>query len=117
MLVLGVLFAIIVLVGAPTAAGKALGLRGGLGKGAMVGLLSFGLMQIVGLVAGYLGPMGDILSLMGGVAAWYQVVRIIHGTDTARTLVFMFWHLFFQFLAASLLAMFFGMASVSWWWA
>jgi hypothetical protein len=116
MIWIGIVLSVGILVGAPTIAGKALGLKGGFGKGAMVGLLSFGLMQIVSMVAQYLGPFGDLLSIMGGLAAWYQVVRVIHGTDTARTLVFMFWQFFFQILSASLLAMFFGAGSVTWWW-
>lgn len=116
MIVIAIILSLVSLVLSPFLAGKALGLKGGLGKGAMVGMISLGLMQIIGLVAQYLGPMGDMLSLMGGVAAWYQVVKVIHGTDTARTVVFMFWHLFFQFLIASVLSMFLGSANVVGWW-
>lgn len=116
MIVIAIILSLASLVLSPFFAGKALGLKGGLGKAAMVGMISLGLMQIIGLVAQYLGPMGDMLSLMGGIAAWYQVVKVIHGTDTARTVVFMFWHLFFQFLIASVLSMFLGSANVVGWW-
>jgi hypothetical protein len=111
-----VVLSLLTLVLAPTLAGKAMGLKGGFGKGAMVGLITLGLMQIVGLAAPFIGPLGEILTLMGGVAAWYQVVKVIHGTDTAKTIVFMFWHVFFQLLSTSLLAMFFGLAKVAWMW-
>lgn len=116
MIVIAIILSLFSLVMSPFLAGKAMGLKGGAGKAAMVGAISLGLMQIIGLVAQYLGPMGDMLSLMGGIAAWYQVVKIIHGTDTARTVVFMFWHLFFQFLIASLLSMFLGAGNVVGWW-
>lgn len=115
-----VIIAIIVslasLIVSPLLAGKALGLKGGFGKAAMVGLISLGLMQIIGLVAQYLGPLGDTIALMGGIAAWFQVVKVIHGTDIARTVVFMFWQLFFQFLIASVLSLFLGAGNVVGWW-
>jgi hypothetical protein len=116
MLIIAIIASLASLVISPLFAGKALGLKGGMGKAAMVGLLSLGLMQIIGLVAQYLGPLGDLLALMGGVAAWFQVVKVIHGTDIARTVVFMFWQLFFQFLIASLLSLFLGMSHVVGWW-
>ena len=116
MIVIAIIASLASLIVSPLLAGKALGLKGGMGKAAMVGLLSLGLMQIIGLVSQYLGPLGDTLALMGGIAAWFQVVRVIHGTDTARTVVFMFWQLFVQFLIASLLALFLGMANVVGWW-
>ena len=68
----------------------------------MVGLISFGLMQIIGLLLGNFGPLGGILSFMLGLAAWYQVVRVIHNTDTAKTVVFMFWQIFFLLFLISL---------------
>jgi len=116
MIVIAIILSIASLVLSPYFAGKALGLKGGLGKAAMVGLISLGLMQIIGLLAQYLGPLGDTLALMGGLAAWYQVVKVIHGTDIARTVVFMFWQLFFQFLIASVLSLFLGTAHVVGWW-
>jgi len=116
MTVIIVILSLVSLVLSPFLAGKALGLKGSFGKAAMVGFISLGLMQIISMIASYLGPMGDTLALMGGLAAWYQVVKVIHGTDTARTVVFMFWQLFFQFLIASLLSLIFGMSAVVGWW-
>lgn len=116
MLIIAILLSLISLVVAPTLAGKAMGLKGGWGKGALVGLVSLGLMQIIGLLGQYLGPLGDTLALMGGIAAWYQVVKVVHGTDTAKTVVFMFWHMFFMMLSSSLLALLIGGNAVSWMW-
>ena len=93
-----------------------MGLKGGAGKAALVGMISLGLMQIIGLIGQFLGPLGDTLALMGGVAAWFQVVKIVHGTDTAKTVVFMFWHVFFQLLIASLLSLVFTAHDVVGWW-
>lgn len=114
MTVIAILLSLFSLVLAPTLAGKAMGLKGGLGKGALVGLVSLGLMQIIGMTGRYLGPLGDLVALMGGIAAWFQVVKVVHGTHTAGTIVFMFWHVFFLVLSSSLLALFLGAASVSW---
>lgn len=115
-MIVAVLLSLISLVLAPTIASKAMGLKGGFGKGALVGLVSLGLMQITGMLAQHLGPLGDLLGLLAGVAAWFQVVKVVHGTDTAKTVVFMFWHIFFLLLMSSLLALFFGAGSVSWMW-
>ena len=101
---------------APTAAQKLMGLKGGVGKGALVGLICLGMLQITGLIAQFLGPLGDLLALMAFVMAWYQVVRVVHGTDAGRTIVFMFLHLFFVMLGASLLAVIIDPGAVSWWW-
>jgi hypothetical protein len=101
---------------APTAAGKLMGLKGGFAKGALVGIVCLGLLQITGLLAGFLGPLGDLLSLMAFIVAWYQIVRVVHGTDAGRTIVFMFLHLFFVLLAASLLALIIEPSAISWWW-
>jgi hypothetical protein len=101
---------------APTIAGKLMGLKGGLAKGALIGLITLGMLQLTGLVAQFLGPLGDLLALMVFVAAWFQVVKIVHGTDPARTLVFMFWHLFFVMLGGSLLAIIINPGAVTWWW-
>jgi hypothetical protein len=114
MTVIAVLLSFAALVVSPTLAGKAMGLKGGLGKGALVGFVSLGLMRVIGLLSPFLGPLGDLLTLMAGIGAWYQVVKVVHGTDAANTIVFMFWHLFFLLLATSLLALLFGAASVSW---
>jgi hypothetical protein len=116
MMIIAIVLSLLSLVLAPTLAGKAMGLKGGFGKGALVGLVSLGLMQIIGLLAQYLGPLGDTLALMGGLAAWYQVVKVVHGTDTAKTIVFMFWHMFFMLLTSSLLALLIGGNAVSWLW-
>ncbi len=104
------------LVLAPTLAGKAMGLKGGVGKGALVAFVSLGLMQVIGMLGRFLGPLGDVVALMGGLAAWFQVVKVVHGTDTASTVVFMFWQVFFLLLTSSLLALFFGAAAVTWYW-
>ncbi|MBM4282113.1 MAG: hypothetical protein FJ137_15590 [Deltaproteobacteria bacterium] len=114
MAVIVILLSLFSLVFAPTLAGKAMGLKGGLGKGALVGLVSLGLMQVIGMLGRYVGPLGDFVALLGGIAAWFQVVKVVHGTDTANTVVFMFWHLFFLVLSSSLLALLFGAASVGW---
>ena len=57
-------------------------------------------MQIIGLLLGNFGPL-EYLYLLG-LAAWYQVVRVIHNTDTAKTVVFMFWQIFFLLFLISL---------------
>lgn len=89
----------------PFLAAKVMRLRGGLAKGALVALVTLGLMQIIGMVATHLGPLGPVVGFLGMIAAWYQVVRVVHGTDTAGTIVFMFWHLFFLLLGLSLVAL------------
>jgi hypothetical protein len=114
MTVIAILLSLFSLVLAPTLASKAMGLKGGLGKGALVGFVSLGLMQLIGMTGRYLGPLGDLVALMGGIAAWFQVIKVVHGTDTASTIVFMFWHVFFLVLSSSLLALLFGAASVGW---
>jgi len=100
--IIGSLAAILI---SPWIAARIMGLSGGAARGALVGLVTLGLMQIIGMVAGHLGPMGGIIGIMGMLAAWYQVVKIVHGTDTAGTFVFMFWHLFFQLLILSLVSL------------
>jgi hypothetical protein len=115
-LIIAIILSLLALVLAPTVAAKAMGLPGGLGKGALVGLVSLGVMEIIGRVSSWLGPLGSILGFMGFVAAWFQVVKIVHGTDTARTIVFMFWHAFFLILFVSILSMFFGSAASFMWW-
>lgn len=100
----------------PFLASKVMGLRGGVAKGALVGFVTLGVIQIVSMIAQHLGPMGGILGIMGALAAWYQVVKVVHGTDTAGTIVFMFWHLFFQLLCVSLLSLIVGAARISWMW-
>lgn len=101
---------------APTLAARLMGLKGSTGKGALVGLVTLGLLQVTGLVSSFLGPLGDMLAIMAFLAGWYQVVKVIHGTDTASTIVFMFWHLFFVLLMASLLALIVNPSVVSWAW-
>jgi hypothetical protein len=90
----------------PLLAQKVMRLKGGLGKSALVAIVTIGVIQIIGMIAAQLGPLGGILGIMGALAGWYQVVRVVYGTDTASTLVFMFWHLFFQLLLLSLLQLF-----------
>jgi len=101
---------------APYLAGKLMGLKGGVGKGALIGAICLGMLQLTGLVAQFLGPLGDLLALMAFVACWFQVVKVVHGTDAARTIVFMFWNLFFVLLSASLLAAIINPSVVTWWW-
>ena len=101
---------------APTIAGKLMRLKGGFAKGALVGLVTLGMLQLTGMIASFLGPLGDLLALMAFVACWFQVVKIVHGTDAARTLVFMFWHAFFVLLGGSLLSLIISPSAVSWWW-
>lgn len=100
----------------PFLASRIMGLAGGVGKGALVGFVTLGVMQIVAMVAQHLGPLGGILGIMGALAGWYQVVKVVYGTDTAKTLVFMFWHLFFQLLCVSLLALIVSPERISWLW-
>lgn len=102
LVILGSLLAVLF---SPYLAGKVMGLKGGVGKSALVAFVTLGLIQIIGMVATHLGPMGGVLGIMGMLAAWYQVVKVVHGTDPASTLVFMFWHLFFQLLMVSLLSL------------
>jgi hypothetical protein len=101
---------------APTIAGKLMGLKGGIGKGALIGLVCLGLLQLTSMVGQFLGPLGDLLGLMAFVACWYTVVKVVHGTDPARTMVFMFWNLFFVLLGGSLIAIIINPGAVSWWW-
>ena len=100
----------------PFFASKAMGLKGGVGKGALVGFVTLGLIQMIGMVAQHLGPLGGIIGLLGGLAAWYHVIKVVHGTDTAGTFVFMFWHLFFQLLITSIIALLLDPSSVAWAW-
>jgi|GEM_PF-963443 len=113
-IILGIVLAALVL--APVFASKIMGLKGGFGKGALVAFIVLGSNAIIGMVAGNLGPLGGVLGFMGFLAAWFQIVKVIYGTDTASTMVFMFWHLFFQLLFISLLQLLIGGESVSWAW-
>lgn len=114
------LFALIItlaaVVASPFLAAKIMRLEGGVGKSAIVALVTLGATQIIGMIAQHLGPLGGLLGFMGALAAWYQVVRVVYGTDTAHTMVFMFWHLFFQLLTLSLLAMWMGASRIAWVW-
>ena len=116
MVVITVILSLAAVILAPFLAAKVMGLKGGIGKGALIAFVQAGLTQIIAMVAQHLGPMGDILGIMGGIAAWVQIVKVVHGTDTARTAVFMFWQLFFQMLLISLLFLVFGPEGVSWVW-
>lgn len=115
MQLVAVLLSLASLVAAPFGAQRLMGLKGGVGKAALVGLVTIGLMQIIGMVANMLGPLGGTLGLMASIAAWYQVVKVVHGTDTAKTVVFMFWHLFFFLLCAAIITLVIG-GSMSWMW-
>lgn len=116
MTVIAIILSLASFIVSPTLAAKLMGLKGGVGKGALVGLVTLGLLQLTGMIASFLGPLGDLLSLMAFVAAWYQTVKVVHGTDAASTIVFMFWHLFFVLLGASLLAVVIGPGSIAWYW-
>jgi hypothetical protein len=115
-MIIAVLLSLASLLLAPTVAGKLMGLTGGLGKGALIGLITLGMLQLTGMVGQFLGPLGDTLAIMAFVAGWFQVVKIIHGTDAGRTIVFMFLHAFFVLLAGSLLAIIINPGAVTWWW-
>ena len=93
---------------APLLAARVMRLSGGLGKSAVTAFVTLGLMQIIAMLAGHLGPLGGIIGFMASLAAWYPVVKVIYGTDTAQTIVFMFWHLFFLLLSISLLSLVVG---------
>ena len=97
----------------PWLASRVMRVEGGVGKSALVALVTLGLIQIIGMLAQHLGPLGGVLSFMGTLAAWYQVVRIVYGTDTTSTIVFMFWHLFFQLLLISILSL---VVNANVWW-
>ncbi len=101
-LILLLFFTVFILIVAPFLAAKTMGIKVTLGQASLVGILSFGFMQVIGLILGNLGPFGGILSFMLGLAAWFQVIRVIHNTDTAKTMVFMFWQVFFMLLLISL---------------
>lgn len=100
----------------PWLAAKMMRLPGGLGRSAIVALVTLGLIQVISMVSQHLGPLGGIVGFMAMLAAWYQVVKVVYGTDTAHTVVFMFWHLFFQVLMISLLALLFDGSRVAWVW-
>lgn len=116
MTIIAVLLSFASLIVSPALAARLMGLKGGLGKGALVGLVTLGLLQVTGMIAAFLGPLGDLLAIMAFIAGWYQVIKVVHGTDAAHTMVFMFWHLFFVLLAASLLAVIVNPSVVSWYW-
>ena len=102
-LILVLALTIFILITAPYLAAKVMSIKVSWGQAALVGLLSFGFLQVIGLILGNLGPFGGILSFMLGLAAWFQVIRVIHNTDTAKTMVFMFWQVFFMLLLISLI--------------
>jgi hypothetical protein len=108
-----IVLSVFALIAGPYLAGRIMGLQGAWGKSALVGLVTVGLTQIIASLAEHLGPAGDTLALMGGLAAWYKVVHVVHGTDKAETMVFMFWQFFFTTLLVSLFSMW---INVSWIW-
>ncbi len=109
-----ILLSLAAIVFAPFTAAKVMGLKGGIGKSALVAFVSIGSNAIINMIASNLGPLGAVLGIMGWIAAWFQIVRVVYGTDTARTMVFMFWHIFFQLLFVSLLQMFLGADGTAW---
>lgn len=111
--IFALLLTLAILVFAPTLAARVMQLKGGLGKGALVGFVSLGVLQLVAQLAPFLGPLGDFLVIMLGIAGWYQVIRIVHGTDRAETIVFMFWHVFFFLTFISLAS---AIIDVAWLW-
>lgn len=116
MAILAGLLTFAALILSPHIAAKVMRLEGGLGKAAIVAFVTLGAIQIIAMVAPHLGPFGGILGFMASLATWYQVVKVVYGTDMARTIVFMFWHLFFQILFVSLLALLLGPDRISWVW-
>lgn len=116
MALLAILLSLAAIVFSPFFAARLMRLQGGVGKSAIVAFVTLGLTQIIAMVSQHLGPLGGLLGFMAMLAAWYQVVKIVYGTDTAKTIVFMFWHLFFQLLSLSLLALFLGPSRIAWVW-
>lgn len=116
MVVVVLLMTLVALALAPFFASRVMGVSGGVGKSALVALVHLGLSQIIGMVSGFFGPMGGILGIMAMLAAWFQIVKVVYGTKTEETMVFMFWHLFFMLLQLSLLALFLD-PNPSWVWA
>ncbi len=114
MIALVIILSLAAIVLAPFAAAKVMGLKGGVGKSALVAFVALGANAIISMVASNLGPLGGVLGFMGWIAAWFQIVRVVYGTDTSRTMVFMFWHIFFQLLFISLLQLFLGPEGTSW---
>ncbi len=108
MTILILFWVVFLMVLAPFLSATIMQLKGSWGKAALVAIPLFGLMQIFGMISQHLGPLGDNLSLMMTLAAWFQLVRVVYGTDRASTFVFLFWHLFFLLLAISLTALFFS---------
>ena len=104
MLIIAIILSLASFAFSPSLAAKVMRLKGGVGRGVLVGSITLGLYLMTGLVSTFLGPLGDLLAIMLFVAAWYQTVRVVHGTDGARTLAFMFWQLFFVLLIQSLVA-------------
>jgi hypothetical protein len=105
MLVIAILLSLASFAFAPALAAAVMRLKGrGVLRGLLVGSVTLGLYLMVGLVSSFLGPLGDLLALMLFLAAWYQVVRVVHGTDGVRTVAFMFWQLFFVLLMQSIVA-------------
>ena len=116
MVVFVFLMTLLALTLAPFLASRVMGISGGIGKSALVAFVHLGLSQIIGMISGFFGPMGGILGIMGVIAAWFQVVKVVYGTKTEETMVFMFWHLFFMLLLLSLLALALD-PNPSWVWA
>ena len=105
MIVIAILLSLASFAVAPALAAQVMRLKGrGVLRGLLVGCVTLGLYLMTGLVSTFLGPLGDLLALMLFIAAWYQVVRVVHGTDGAKTIAFMFWHAFFVLLMQSLVA-------------
>lgn len=107
---LGVLASLFV---SPFIAGRMMGKGGSIGKSILAGMLVIATAQLIGLFE-FLGPAGAILGIMAWLAAWFQVVKVLYGTDIAETLVFMFWQFFFQVLIASLTMLLLGSFHASW---
>jgi hypothetical protein len=105
MLIIAIILSLASFAFAPSLAAQVMRLKGkGVGRGALVGSITLGLYLMTGLVSTFLGPLGDLLAIMLFLAAWYQTVRVVHGTDGVRTVAFMFWQLFFVLLIQSLVA-------------
>ena len=108
---LAVFVTIFALVAAPYLAARIMKLRASWGNAAFVSVVTVGSSQLIALFTRFLGPFRQPIAWMAFVVAWFQVIRIVYGTDIARTVVFMFWQIFFFLL---MLSVFGELVSASW---
>jgi hypothetical protein len=93
---------------APRLSAALLRLNGGFGKAALIAFPLLGCIQLIAFVSPHLGALGGLVGFLLSIAAWFHLIRIVYGTDTSSTIVFMFWHIFFVILLASLFSLFVG---------